>query len=330
MKTLGFEKNIFKFFPLKIQETLQKIDPLSASSIEEIRLRAGKPLMLQNSMGDFFVNTYGNLEKRNSCNSLNIYSEDILKTLEYMSQNSIYAFIEDIKNGFMTLNGGHRIGICGRIVIENNSVKNIKDISGLNVRISRQIIGCSKKIMPSIIQNGNEICNTLIISPPACGKTTILRDIIRQISDGIEELGFKGQKVGVVDERSEIAACFKGVPQNNVGVRTDILDGCPKALGISMLLRSMSPHVIVTDEIGNSGDKEAIFNIVNAGVKIIASAHGYNVSELKTRKEVVNLIEKGIFDRFVVLSKKNGSGTLEEIIDGKTMKCLYRRLCDAS
>jgi stage III sporulation protein AA len=178
--------------------------------------------------------------------------------------------------------------------------------------------------MKYVVKSSRDIFNTLLISPPQCGKTTILRDIARNISDGIKELDFTGLKVGVIDERSEIASCYKGVPQNHTGVRTDVLDACPKAIGMDTMLRSMSPQVIITDEIGNEGDGEAIKRVINAGVKIIATAHGYNISELKTRQEVIGLIEGKVFERYVVLSSREGPGTLEEITD-ENLRVMYRR-----
>ncbi len=251
--------------------------------------------------------------------------EQIIKTLELISENSIYAFQDEIRNGYITLRGGHRVGITGKAVLDGTGIKNLKDISGLNIRVSREIRGCSDQILKFIVQGENDIYNTLIISPPKCGKTTILRDIARSVSDGVPQIGLKGLKVGIVDERSEIAACFKGSPQKQVGVRTDVLDACPKQIGMSMLLRSMSPDVIITDEIGSSGDKEALMQVINAGVKIVTTAHGYSISQLKLRKEVLSMLEEKVFDRLVVLSCKNGPGTLEEVIDGSSMKFLYRR-----
>lgn len=315
------EREIIKFLSYELRSVIQKIDLKELESLEEIRLRADKPMMLQNNQGDWFVDRNGKLT-RHKDNLKFVQQDELIKTLELMSENSIYAYQDDIKNGFITLRGGHRIGIVGRVVSDGNGIRNIKDISALNIRVSREIIGCSEKIIKYIVKNKIDIYNTLIISPPQCGKTTMLRDITRFLSDGIGSLDFKGIKVGVVDERSEIAACFKGVAQNHLGVRTDVLDGCPKSLGMTLLLRSMSPQVIITDEIGNSGDKEAVMQVINAGVRIITSAHGYNVSELKARKEVIGLIEGKVFERYIVLSNSKGPGTVDEVIDGITMKTI--------
>lgn len=320
-----FKVQVLEFISQDIRNILEKTDCRQIGLIEEIRLRADKPLMIQNCYGDWFVIQDGTLSKELD-KAFVVRQHDIVKTLELMSENSIYAYQDEIKNGYITLKGGHRVGITGKVVLEGSSIKNIKDISGLNIRLSREIEGCSVKIFKYILNEVNEAYNTLIISPPQCGKTTIIRDIARVMSDGLCEYGIKGIKVGIVDERSEIAACFKGIPQNNVGVRTDVIDGCPKALGMLMLIRSMSPQVIITDEIGNQGDKDAIINVINAGVKIITTAHGYNISQLRSRQEVIELIERKIFERYIVLSNLNGPGTIEEVIDGTTMKNLFRRL----
>ncbi|NLV37139.1 MAG: stage III sporulation protein AA, partial [Clostridiaceae bacterium] len=177
-----------------------------------------------------------------------------------------------------------------------------------------------------LIRNNSDIFNTLIISPPQCGKTTILRDIARLLGNGLPDMGFRGVKVGIVDERSEIAACQKGIASNDVGLRTDVLDGCPKRIGMPMIIRAMSPKVIITDEIGNEGDREAIHSVLNAGVRIVATAHGYNVSEMKSRREVIKLIEDKVFERYIVLGNANGPGTLVEVIDGENMESIYQML----
>ncbi|HHV28595.1 stage III sporulation protein AA [Acetivibrio mesophilus] len=319
----SFEKDILRMICPQIREVLKRIAVTELMTAEEIRLRANKPLMVQSKMGSFFVNLDGKLTT-SRINLFYVSQEQIIKTLELISENSIYAFQDEIRNGFLTIRGGHRVGIAGRVVLNGDIIKNIKDVSGLNIRIAREVNGCSSKVLKYIISNEKHVYNTLIVSPPQCGKTTLLRDITRVISDGIDEIGFKGLKVGVIDERSEIAACYKGVPQNRVGTRTDVLDACPKQIGMIMMLRSMSPDVIVTDEIGSKGDKDALSQVLNAGVKVISTAHGYNISELKSRKEVLSLMDENMFERYIVLSARKGPGTVEEIIDGTNMSILYK------
>ncbi|MCR4434256.1 MAG: stage III sporulation protein AA [Clostridiales bacterium] len=324
----NLEQEVFKFISQDVRSVLKRLGPEKTAALEEIRLRANKPLVVQNYSGDYFLSTDGRLTDQYGSGLYAVPQEEIFKTLELMSENSIYAYQDEIKSGFLTLKGGHRVGIAGKIVIEGGQVKNIKDISSLNIRISREVPGCSAGVIKYLIKNSREVFNTLVVSPPQCGKTTMLRDMTRLLSDGIPEMNFKGVKIGVVDERSEIAACYKGIPQNNVGVRTDVLDACPKSLGMAMLLRSMSPQVIVTDEIGGRGDKEAVMEVINAGVKLITTAHGYNISELKSRQEVLSLMEGRVFERYIVLSNRNGPGTVEEIIDGKDMSPLVKRKGD--
>ena len=293
--------------------------------LEEIRLRAYKPLVLQNYYREWFIGA-GNLLSAKPSGAFIVTQEDIRATLELMSENSIYAYQEEIRNGYITIKGGHRVGLAGRVILDGPLVKNIKDISGLNIRLANQIFGCSQKAIKYLIRNNSDIFNTLIISPPQCGKTTILRDIARLLGNGLPDMGFRGVKVGIVDERSEIAACQKGIASNDVGLRTDVLDGCPKRIGMPMIIRAMSPKVIITDEIGNEGDREAIHSVLNAGVRIVATAHGYNVSEMKSRREVIKLIEDKVFERYIVLGNANGPGTLVEVIDGENMESIYQML----
>ncbi|WP_010252588.1 stage III sporulation protein AA [Acetivibrio cellulolyticus] len=320
----NFERDILKFISQDLRGMIRKVSIKDLICLEEIRFRVNRPVMLQNSRGNFFLDSEGGLTSK-PINPVLVTQEQIIKTLELISENSIYAFQDEIRNGFITLKGGHRVGITGRVVLEGTQIKNIRDISGLNMRISREVYGCSSKILRYIVQGDNDVYNTLIVSPPKCGKTTILRDLARNLSDGVDGFAIRGLKVGVVDERSEIAACFKGSPQKEVGARTDVLDACPKQLGMSMMLRSMSPDVIITDEIGCNGDKEALMQVLNAGVKIITTAHGFNISELKMRKEVLGMMEEKVFGRLIVLSCKDGPGTVEEVLDGSSMKFLYRR-----
>jgi len=246
-----------------------------------------------------------------------VTKEDIYKTFQFISQCSVYSFEEELKNGYITIAGGHRVGFSGQVILENNDVKTIKNISGLNIRIAREIIGAADKVLPYIVDKC-QVLNTLIISPPKAGKTTLLRDLVRQLSDGIDRLGIKGMNVGLVDERSEIACCYEGIPQNDVGMRTDVLDGCPKARGIMMLLRSMSPDVIATDEIGRNEDARAIEEAINAGVAIIATAHGSSLEDIKKRPAIRKLIDRNFFDRYIILSKNSGVGNIEAILESAT------------
>jgi stage III sporulation protein AA len=303
-----------------------KVDIEILDNLEEIRLRAKKPLMVFYKNADWFVTTGGLLTKDISAAYL-VSQHEILKSIELMSENSVYAYQDEIKSGYLTLRGGHRVGLSGKVIMQDGQIRNMKDFNGLNIRVAKEIMGCSKHIIKYITKSNCDIYNTLIIGPPQCGKTTILRDVARIMSNGDISINFEGLKIAIVDERSEIAACCKGIPQNDVGFRTDVMDGCPKTIGMEMLLRSMSPNIIITDEIGTHGDKDAILRVLNSGVKIIASAHGYNITELKMREELLALIKSGAFERYIVLSSRNGPGTLEEVVNSQ-LTAIYRR-CSA-
>lgn len=312
-------KEILPMLSQRVAAAVEKADISGIEPLEEMRMRTAKPLMLQNYRSERFIGANGALTtKLPGC--FIVSQQDIKASLELMSENSIYAYQDEIKNGYITIRGGHRIGLTGKVVMEGGFVKNIKDVSGLNIRISNQIFGCAEKILGYLLRNSTDIYNTLIVSPPQCGKTTILRDIARLLGNGLPESGFGGMKVGIVDERSEIAACLHGAPQNDVGLRTDVLDGCPKSIGLPMIIRSMSPKVVITDEIGNDGDREAVHSVLNAGVRIVTTAHGYNISELKSRREVLRMIRDKLFERYVILDDSKGPGTLVEVIDGIDMK----------
>ncbi|MCT4596165.1 MAG: stage III sporulation protein AA [Anaeromicrobium sp.] len=321
-KVKNLPHNVLEIFPLNIRDILLKISEEKLNGTEEIRLRTNRPLIINKSNRDFLINSSGHMET-NLNEPYLVSKEDILKTYQLVTDYSIYAFEEDIKNGFITLKNGHRVGICGRVVFNRSGIQTIQDISGLNIRIAHEKVGVSNFIIKYLINNSTDIYNTLIISPPQCGKTTLLRDIIRNLSNGIETFNYIGTNVGVVDERSEICAMYKGIPQNNIGIRTDVLDACPKAEGIFMLLRSMSPNVIATDEIGKKEDVQAIKSILNAGVKVITTIHGYDVDDIKNREHVGELIEKSIFQRILVLTNNPKVGTVKEVIDGSNMSKIY-------
>lgn len=297
------EKEIYPYLAANIRSSLKEIPSSLLDQVEEIRMRMDKPLILVLGQGDYLTSTF-------------VSREDIHKTLQLMSRSSLYALEEELRNGYLTLPGGHRVGVVGQGVIEQGKIKTLKNISGFNLRISREIRGAADQLIPYLlnVEEGG-IYHTMIISPPQAGKTTLLRDIARQLSNGREDLDLPGMKVGIVDERSEIAACFGGVPQRDVGLRTDVLDACPKAEGMMMLIRSMSPQVIITDEVGRLADVEAIEEGVNSGVKIIASVHGSKMDDLKKRPSLLRLLENRIFERFVFLKRINGVGRIEKILD---------------
>ncbi len=242
-------EEIIKYFPTNIYNillyTLQQNEQIS-TTIQEIRIRANKPIILKLRQADILIEYI-------------VTQAEILQILEKICNNSIYAYKNQICEGFITIKGGHRVGITGTAVTENDEIINLKYITSLNFRIAREVFNCSNKILGQIInKEENTIYTTLIVSPPGKGKTTILRDAIRRISNGIEEMNFQGKTCGVVDERGEIAAMYMGIPQNDIGIRTDVIENTTKAKGMKMLIRSMAPEIIACDEIGSKEDIQAI------------------------------------------------------------------------
>ena len=276
--------NILEYFPNKIvQAILNSINEKEIETLEEIRIRVSKPIILKLANKEIIVEYI-------------VTTQDILEIVEKITENSMYSYQQQICSGYITLKGGHRVGISGNVVMEENKVINVNYIYSLNFRIARQIIGVAEKVVNEVLKN-DEVSNTLIISKPGAGKTTILRDLIRIIS--------KTKTVGVVDERGEIAAMYKNEPQNDLGIKVDILSNISKSLGIKMLVRSMAPDVIVADEIGTKEDIEAIKYAVTSGVKGIFTAHANNIEDIKKSPILKELLDLNLIDKIIILDKNN-------------------------
>ena len=291
-------KQIMNILSIDVKSAFEH-EKLQFDYLQEVRLRAGYPVILLYAGKEMIL-------------SIKATERSIRETLDYVSNYSLYAYENELKQGFITIEGGHRVGMAGQVIIENGRVKNLKYISSLNIRVSHEIVGCADKLFPYITYN-KQIHHTLIISPPRCGKTTLLRDMIRQISDGNEYV--KGCTLGVVDERSELAGCYQGIPQNNMGMRTDVLDGCPKPEGLLMLIRSMSPEIIAVDEIGAPEEVQAIKYAMHCGCKMIATVHGESLEEIQRKPHLEQMIKEQCFERYVVLSNKRRVGEIANIYD---------------
>ena len=280
---------------------------LDYAKLWEIRLRVNSPFILRYEDAEIYVSGQGQ-RVDNMKQAYIVTARDVNDTLECVCNHSLYAYEDEIRQGFVTVCGGHRVGVAGKIILDGTRIKCIRHISFLNIRVAHEIKGCCEPVLPYIYADGR-LLSTLIVSAPCHGKTTLLRDMIRVVSD-------RGTTVGVVDERSEIAACYKGIPQNDVGMRTDVLDCCPKAAGMMMLVRTMAPELIAVDEIGGPSDVDAIFGVENCGCRLLATAHGYSIDDVRERAGIRRLVENRIFDRYVVLGGER-AGQVSDIFDGQ-------------
>lgn len=301
---------IFKIFSKEIKTVLYQAE-LSLKYLQEIRLRAEKPLVCVYQGEEIFLTAQGK-QRKTAEDSFRISKEMLLETVSYIARYSIYAFEEELRQGYLTLPGGHRVGIAGKAVMEDGRIRCMKYISFLNIRLAHEKKGCADSVLPYLVENG-VLCHTLIISPPRCGKTTLLRDIIRQASNGNELL--KGMNVGVVDERSEIGGCFQGIPQNDLGIRTDVLDGCPKAEGMMLLIRSMAPDIVAVDEIGDRKDGQALEAVFHCGCRLLATVHGSSMEDIQRKPLLQQLIQEQFFQRYVILDREKQVGHIRAVLD---------------
>ena len=263
---------------------------INENTLEEIRIRVDRPVILKYPEG-----------KEDILDHI-VTQNEILNILQSLCNNSIYSYQSQICDGYITLAGGHRVGITGNVAMKDGKINNVNYVSSLNFRIAREIIGVSNEIIKEVIVD-DKVNNTLIVSRPGCGKTTLLRDLVRNISN-------KGFTISLIDERGEIASMYKGIPQNDVGLRTDVLDGVSKSIGMKIAVRTMAPQIIVADEIGQEEDLEAINYGICSGVKGIFTAHGANISELRANKTLNKLYEEKLFKKIIFLENR---GKIEKI-----------------
>lgn len=303
-ETVEIIEEIWRLLPVDVKNRLKEEATLQNEQIQEIRLRALRPLFVKTNKNKFFL--------KDGEKEWIVTSRHIKEAVEKLGGYSLYAFEEELRQGYLTVSGGHRVGFCGKAVLEDGKVKTLRQISSLNIRIAGEVKGCGEEWIPYLFEN-NSLCHMLIVSPPGCGKTTLLRDIIRCLSYGINCA--ESYNVGVVDERGEIAAMKDGVPQMDIGPCTDVQENCPKAEGMLFLLRSMTPDIIAVDELGKEADFVGVEELLHGGVTLISTVHGNDMDGLLKNSKMQKMLEKMENGRVLFLSKRYGVGTVEEIWD---------------
>ncbi len=270
----------------------------------EIRFRTGRPICICTGIKNYYVTSLSTATEILDNRCLSITKQEMEKLVLHLCGYSLHSHQEDMANGFLTVKGGHRAGLSGSAVVQNGRLSSVKQISSVNLRIAREVKGCAQDFIRRVYADGPQ--NVLVAGSPASGKTTLIRDAVRLLA--------KAYQVAVVDERGEIAASISGLPQNDVGPFTDILDGYPKAQGILSAIRSLSPDFIVCDEIGSDPDLAAVKTGTNSGIHILATIHAANLDELVQKPFVRELVLSGAIDQIVFLKSRQMPGKIEKII----------------
>lgn len=289
-----WKREILPLLPRPAAEVLERLE--DAEHLCEIRLRADRPMQLVYETTDRIVYAHGGAPMTTRA--------EIEQLLLRLSDHALYAKEQEMQNGYLTVCGGYRIGLSGRAIAEHGDVKRFSAVMGLCIRIVREVRGAAEPLLPYITKD-NLVSSVLLISPPNCGKTTVLRDLIRIVSDGA--CGIQAQKVGVADERFELCGASDGSVAFDLGVRTDVLCGIPKAMAMQRLLTTLSPQVLATDELTHSEDADALLSAAGSGVRVLATAHADNMEQLKRKPSLCRLLEERVFD---CIAELRGRGEL--------------------
>lgn len=276
--------------PAPLRDSLEALGEDKLERAEEFRLRRGFPMTVLLPGGE--AETDGPP----------VGEEELRQAVENATQSSAHTALDRVRQGFVTLRGGHRMGLCGTVARKDGKIVTLRELSSLSVRVARSVTGLAGPLMPRLTEDGRFL-STLILAPPGAGKTTLLRDLIRVLSDGE---GCAPHRVAVADERGEVAALWRGEPQLYVGRHTDVLDGCSKGEGLSILIRGMNPQAAAVDELGGVEDVQAAAEAAGCGVAVLATAHGAGLDDLSRRPACRELLELGVFRRLVVLERLGG------------------------
>ncbi|MGP4107301.1 stage III sporulation protein AA [Virgibacillus sp. L01] len=304
-------EEILRLFPEGIRQAVHYRIKDRWKTMQEIRFRLNQPVELIFDDHTEWIETIKPDRKES------------IFVLNQLSEFSLYRMEDELREGYVTIEGGHRVGLSGKVNTLHGAVKAIQHIAFFNIRIAKQKIGCALPIIPYLYTDNYQ--NTLFIGAPQTGKTTLIRDVARLISTGWRDV--TAQKVGIIDERSEIGGSKKGIPQHNLGLRTDVMDACPKAEGMMMMIRSMSPEVLIVDEIGSENDVQALMEAINTGVTVICTIHGRTLEELKKRPSLKPLFDYNVFQRIVLLDRQNHPGNIHRIFNQKEENILQKTGC---
>lgn len=281
----GRLEKVWELLPGALRERVERLPEGEKERIEEVRLRLGRPMSVGLPEGERFLE------------GTSVDGRALAWVLEQASQCSVHTVLEQIRNGYVSVRGGHRLGLCGTAVVEHGKIVNLRAISSVSLRQAREVKGVAKGVIPALFE-GKRLQNTLILAPPGQGKTTLLRDLVRAVSGGE---GCPPLRVGLADERGEVAAVWEGRPMLDVGPRTDVMDGCPKSVGMMTLLRGMNPQVLAVDEITREADTAALLQAVGCGASLLATVHAGSLSDLTRRKAYRELAREGVFERFILI-----------------------------
>jgi len=304
-----FEKAVSYVTPIVKNLLLGLPDGVKAG-IREIRMRSGLPVIVINQRGANFLNVNGRLSCMYGESAVRMNAADINDTFNRICGYSVHSHKADILNGFITIEGGHRAGICGTAVSENNAVTGIRDISSINLRIAGEYKGVADEIVRLLFSES--LCGLIVAGSPASGKTTFLRDLARQLSNGSCDACYK---TVVIDEREEIAAVWQGVAQNDIGWNCDVLNAYPKGEAILTALRCLSPEMIICDEVCRHNEIDAIESGVNAGVKFAVSVHAASRDDIINRPQIKRLLATGAFDYLLLLKGPETPSAVAEIYE---------------